>query len=68
MMHESEIKNKALREKKELEHQINNLISDYEERWKQRFENISLIPISAIKNNLQYNIQKGGRIQLFLNT
>ena len=67
-MHESEIKNKALREKKELEHQINNLISDYEERWKQQLENISLIPISAIKNNLPYNQQKGGRIQLFLNT
>ncbi|WP_421944680.1 hypothetical protein [Pedobacter sp.] len=67
-MHESEIKNKALKEKKELEQQINTLISDYEERWRQQFENISLIPISAIKNNLPYDQQKGGRIQLFINT
>ena len=67
-MHESEIKNKALKEKKELEQQINELISDYETRWKKYWHNIYLIPISGIKNNLPYNQQKGGRIQLFLNT
>ncbi|WP_316757446.1 hypothetical protein [Pedobacter aquatilis] len=67
-MHESEIRNKALREKKEIERQVNNLILDYEERWNQQFGNISLIPISTIKNNLPYDQQKGGRIQLFLNS
>jgi len=67
-MHELEIKNKAIKEKQEIEHQINNLILDYEERWKQQFGNISLILISAIKNNLPYDQQKCGRIQLFLNT
>lgn len=67
-MHESEIKNKALKEKKELEQQINKLISNYEDRWKKHWDNVSLIPITGIKNNLPYNQQNGGRIQLFLNT
>jgi len=67
-MHESELKNKALKEKKELEQQINELISNYENRWKMHWHNVSLIPISGLKNNLPYDQQKGGRIQLFLNT
>lgn len=67
-MHESEIKNKALKEKKELEQQINELISNYEDRWKKHWHNILLIPINGLKNNLPYDQQKGARIQLFLNT
>ena len=58
--------NTSIKEKAELEAQINKLIADYENRWKPHFFELKVLPISEIKNNLPYNLQKGGRIQLFL--
>ncbi|QIL40445.1 hypothetical protein G7074_14945 [Pedobacter sp. HDW13] len=64
MYETNDAKAKALKEKERLEMQINQLISDFEQKW----PDTKLIPISGIANNLPYNQQKGGRIQLFLNT
>lgn len=57
----------AIKEKEELEKQINELIFNFENRWKAKYVDLTLIPISSIKNNLPYNQQKGGKIQFFLN-
>lgn len=67
-MYQDRYKAQAIKEQQELEKQINDLISDFEKRWTNRWQPVKLIPISEIKNNLPYIAQKGGRIQLFLNT
>ncbi len=56
----------AIKEKEELEKQVNELIANYERKWKSKYVDMVLIPISSIKNNLPYNQQKGGKIQFFL--
>lgn len=65
-MYSHQHRTQALKEKKELELQINTLIANYESKWKQHFYEIKLIPVSQIKNNLPYSLQQGGRIQLFV--
>lgn len=65
-MYHQDIKAKALKESKELEKQINELIADYETRWKKHWTEVTLIPISEIKNNLPYIVQNGGRVQFYL--
>ena len=65
-MYNNNLQNQARREMKEVELQVNKLIYDYEVKWKQHWTHVSLIPISEIKNNLPYNLQKGGRIQFYL--
>jgi len=45
------------KEKKELEKQINDLILGYEERWKQRFQEIKVIPILKLIHKLQYGLE-----------
>ena len=59
---------RVIKEKEALEKQINELISNFENKWKAKYVDLTLIPVSSIKNNLPYKQQKGGRIQLFLNT
>lgn len=65
-MYTNQYKTQVLKEKNELEAHINKLISEHETRWRSHFFDIKLIPVSEIKNNLPYNLQKGGRVQLFL--
>jgi len=57
---------RAIKEKEELEKQINELIASFENKWKSEYIDMTLIPVPSIKNNLPYNQQKGGKIQLFL--
>lgn len=65
-MYNGNLRDQARREKEDLEKQINQLISDYEAKWKQNWTQVSLLTIPEIKNKLPYDKQKGGRIQLYL--
>ncbi|MBE9598448.1 hypothetical protein [Pedobacter sp. MC2016-24] len=59
-MYNGNLREQARREKEDLEKQINQLISDYEAKWKQNWIQLSLLAIPETKNNLPYNRQKGG--------
>jgi len=67
-MYDNNLQEQARREKEELELQINNLIADYETKWKQHWTKVTLFPITDLKSNLPYNLQKGGRLQFYLRT
>lgn len=65
-MYDGNLKEQARKEKEALELQINQLITDYETRWKAHWTQLLLHAIPETKNNLSYNRQKWGRIQLYL--
>jgi hypothetical protein len=65
-MYEDKYNAQVFREQKELEKQINALISSFENKWKTKYVDLTLVPISSIKNSLPYNQQKGGKIQFFM--
>jgi len=65
-MYEDRFKAQAFKEQQELEKQVNELISAFENKWKAKYVDMQIVPISSIKNNLTYDQQKGRKIQFFL--
>lgn len=65
-MYEDRFKAQAFKEQQELEKQVNELISAFENKWKAKYVDMQVVPISSIKNNLTYDQQKGRKIQFFL--
>ncbi|KLT64017.1 hypothetical protein [Pedobacter sp. BMA] len=65
-MYEERLKTRVIKEQLELEKQVNELIFAFENKWKAKYVDLTLVPIPSIKNSLPYNQQKGGKVQFFM--